>query len=77
MIFMILISKTKLRFDPKLTDDKIYLQFNKKMKVNLTEQVLSHKVAAGIFTLVKTNYFNEKSMPNALYIKKMDAIFIV
>ena len=45
------------------------------MKVNLTAQVLSHKVAAEIFTLVKTNFFNEKAMPNALFIKKMDAIF--
>ena len=54
-----------------MTDDHIYLPFNKKMKVNLAAQVLSHTVVAGIYTLVQTNYFNEKAIPTALFIKKM------
>ena len=46
------------------------------MKVDLTAQVLIDKVAAGLFTLVKTNYFNEKAIPTRLFIKKMDEILI-
>ena len=45
------------------------------MEVNFAIQFLSHKVAARIFTLVKTNYFDSKAMKTALFIKKMDGIF--
>ena len=64
----------EVRYAPKLTDDHINLPFNKKMKVNLVAQVLSHTVAAGICTLIRTGYFEEKLQQTAIFIKEIDSI---
>ena len=73
--FYLFDKENEVRYAPKLTDDHINLPFNKKMKVNLAAQVLSHTVAAGICTLIRTGYFEEKVQQTAIFIKEIDSIF--
>ena len=45
-----------------------------KLSVKLATQVLSHSVAAGITTLVSLGAFQERAMPTAVFLEKMDEL---
>ena len=64
-----------MRYAPQLKDDHINLPFNKKMKVNLSAQILSHTLAAGICRLIRTGYFEENVQQTVIFIKEIDSIF--
>ena len=67
--------QTEIRMAPKLTDDHFELPYNRKMKVNLAAQVLSHTVAAGINTMIRSKEFSNHASITANFVNKIDGIF--
>ena len=65
----------KIRLAPKLIDIHIELPPFASMRVNLAAQVLSHSVAAGIFTLAQLGALPKEAEATAEFVEKMDQLF--
>ena len=65
----------KIRLAPKLTDAHIEVPPFKTMRVNLAAQVLSHSVAAGIYTLSQLKVLPKEAEATAEFIENMDQLF--
>lgn len=65
----------KIRLAPKLTDAHIDLPPFTPMRVNLAAQVLSHTVAAGIFSLCQLGKLPKEAEATADFIETMDQLF--
>jgi hypothetical protein len=65
----------KIRLAPKLTDAHIDLPPFTPMRVNLAAQVLSHTVAAGVFTLCQLGKLPKEAGTTADFLEQMDQLF--
>ena len=66
----------KIRLAPKLTDAHFKLKaFGAKMKVRKASQVLSHTVAAGIYTYVQFGQMENQATETAAFVDWMDMLF--
>jgi hypothetical protein len=71
-------AKNKVRMAPKLTKKHITLPPFASLKVKFATQVLSHTVAAGIFSMVRFGHARndpEGAEETAMFIEKMDQLF--
>lgn len=64
-----------IRLAPRLTDRHLDLGCAYKMKVRPAAQILSHSVAAGMFTRVATHELPTDAQHTAEFVEKMDTLF--
>ncbi|XP_074035303.1 transposable element P transposase isoform X1 [Leptinotarsa decemlineata] len=67
--------KQKFRLAPKLTNDHIYPNNFKKMKVKLATQVFSSTVAAALSSYISFNIITAQAIHTVDFIEKMDKLF--
>ena len=65
----------QIRMAPKLKEKHIDLPPFSIMDINLTAQVLSYSVAAGISTLVSLKHLPESAMYTAQFVEQFDVLF--
>lgn len=68
-------SSNRLRLAPKLTSKHIRVPAFSGMRVKLATQVLSHSVAAGLYTYCNLGKISKDGIPTADFIEKMNMLF--